>query len=74
MFLWPAISFPSVCGGVVWNRGSHATMIQFLGFFFTKFIVSLFSTSENTPEGRRVTKLDEILLNGNNIAMVSTGI
>lgn len=25
---------------------------------------------ENTPEGRRVTKLDEILLNGNNITMV----
>lgn len=26
---------------------------------------------ENTPEGRRVTKLEEILLNGNNIVMVS---
>lgn len=26
---------------------------------------------ESTPEGRRVTKLDQILLNGNNITMVS---
>ena len=26
---------------------------------------------ENTPEGRKITKLEEILLNGNNITMVS---
>ena len=26
-----------------------------------------------TPEGRRITKLDEILLNGNNIAMLIPG-
>lgn len=26
--------------------------------------------SESTPEGRRMTKLDQILLNGNNITMV----
>lgn len=25
---------------------------------------------ESTPEGRRITKLDQILLNGNNITMV----
>lgn len=30
-----------------------------------------FSYSEITPEGKRVTKLDQILLNGNNIAIVS---
>ena len=30
-------------------------------------------SSENTPEGRRVTKLDQILLNGNNIAMMVPG-
>ena len=29
--------------------------------------------SEMTPEGRRITKLDEILLNGNNIAMLIPG-
>ena len=27
--------------------------------------------SESTPEGRRITKLEQILLNGNNITMVS---
>ncbi|KAJ0022565.1 hypothetical protein NQD34_014699, partial [Periophthalmus magnuspinnatus] len=29
-----------------------------------------FCFSEITPEGRRITKLDQILLNGNNITMV----
>uniref|UniRef100_A0A8I3S391 U6 snRNA-associated Sm-like protein LSm5 n=1 Tax=Canis lupus familiaris TaxID=9615 RepID=A0A8I3S391_CANLF len=29
-----------------------------------------FVISEITPEGRRITKLDQILLNGNNITMV----
>ena len=33
----------------------------------------LICVSENTPEGRRVTKLDQILLNGNNIAMLVPG-
>ncbi|CAH3167177.1 unnamed protein product, partial [Porites evermanni] len=28
---------------------------------------------ENTPEGRRMTKLDQILLNGNNITMLIPG-
>ncbi|CAI9717848.1 Hypothetical predicted protein [Octopus vulgaris] len=28
---------------------------------------------ESTPEGRRVTKLDQILLNGNNITMLVPG-
>ncbi|XP_054168411.1 U6 snRNA-associated Sm-like protein LSm5 [Oppia nitens] len=28
---------------------------------------------ESTPEGRRVTKLDQILLNGNNITMMVPG-
>uniref|UniRef100_A0A671Q6J8 U6 snRNA-associated Sm-like protein LSm5 n=1 Tax=Sinocyclocheilus anshuiensis TaxID=1608454 RepID=A0A671Q6J8_9TELE len=29
--------------------------------------------SEITPEGRRITKLDQILLNGNNITMLIPG-
>jgi hypothetical protein len=29
---------------------------------------------ESTPEGRRITKLDQILLNGNNITMVNVKI
>ena len=28
---------------------------------------------ENTPEGRRITKLDQILLNGNNICILVPG-
>ena len=32
--------------------------------------IFFFFYSENTPEGRRMTKLDQILLNGNNITMV----
>jgi len=32
--------------------------------------MSFVNFSESTPEGRRVTKLDQILLNGNNITMV----
>ncbi|XP_048215839.1 U6 snRNA-associated Sm-like protein LSm5 [Perognathus longimembris pacificus] len=28
---------------------------------------------ESTPEGRRITKLDQILLNGNNITMLVPG-
>uniref|UniRef100_A0A8C9DP47 U6 snRNA-associated Sm-like protein LSm5 n=1 Tax=Prolemur simus TaxID=1328070 RepID=A0A8C9DP47_PROSS len=30
-------------------------------------------SSEITPEGRRITKLDQILLNGNNITMLVPG-
>ncbi|XP_072506803.1 U6 snRNA-associated Sm-like protein LSm5 [Notamacropus eugenii] len=33
----------------------------------------LASFSEITPEGRRITKLDQILLNGNNITMLVPG-
>ena len=29
--------------------------------------------SESTPEGRKITKLDQILLNGNNITMLVPG-
>ena len=29
--------------------------------------------SETTPDGRKITKLDQILLNGNNITMLVPG-
>ncbi|KAJ3189001.1 RNA-binding protein lsm5 [Irineochytrium annulatum] len=32
-----------------------------------------FVSDENTPDGRVVTKLDQILLNGNNICMLIPG-
>ncbi|KAJ0059958.1 hypothetical protein NL108_017176, partial [Boleophthalmus pectinirostris] len=44
-----------------------------LGFDDFTFVVMylFFCFSEITPEGRRITKLDQILLNGNNITMVN---
>lgn len=43
-----------------------------LGFDdFVNMLLEDVTESEATPEGRRVTKLDMILLNGSNITMVS---
>lgn len=42
-----------------------------LGFDdFVNMLLEDVTEFETTPEGRRVTKLDQILLNGNNITMV----
>ena len=42
-----------------------------LGFDdFVNMVLEDVMEFETTPEGRRVTKLDQILLNGNNITMV----
>lgn len=44
-----------------------------LGFDdFVNMLLEDVTEYENTSEGRRITKLDQILLNGNNITMVST--
>lgn len=40
-------------------------------FLFLMFVARVLLFSEITAEGRRITKLDQILLNGNNIAIVS---
>jgi U6 snRNA-associated Sm-like protein LSm5 len=43
-----------------------------LGFDdFVNMVLEDVTEFESTPEGRRVTKLDQILLNGNNITMVA---
>jgi len=43
-----------------------------LGFDdFVNMLLEDVTEYECTPEGRRVTKLDQILLNGNNITMVN---
>jgi len=43
-----------------------------LGFDdFVNMLLEDVTEYESTPEGRRVTKLDQILLNGNNITMVN---
>lgn len=45
-----------------------------LGFDdFVNMLLDDVTEYENTPEGRRITKLDQILLNGNNITMVNIG-
>lgn len=42
-----------------------------LGFDdFVNMLLEDVTEYETTPEGRRITKLDQILLNGNNITMV----
>ena len=40
---------------------------------FVNMVLEQVETFENTPEGTRVTKLDQILLNGNNIAVLVPG-
>ncbi len=45
-----------------------------LGFDdFVNMVLEDVTEYENTPEGRRITKLDQILLNGNNITMLVPG-
>ena len=45
-----------------------------LGFDdFVNMVLEDVTELETTPEGRRVTKLDHILLNGNNITMMVPG-
>ena len=47
----------------------------FLGFdAFVNMVLEDVTEYHNTPEGGTITKLDQILLNGNNVAMVSGGV
>ncbi|VVC95870.1 unnamed protein product [Leptidea sinapis] len=40
---------------------------------FVNMLLDDVTEYESTPEGRKITKLDQILLNGNNIAMLAPG-
>lgn len=40
---------------------------------FVNMVLEQVETYETTPEGTRVTRLDQILLNGNNIAVLVPG-
>ncbi|KAL1456432.1 U6 snRNA-associated Sm-like protein LSm5 isoform X1 [Diaphorina citri] len=40
---------------------------------FVNMLLEDVTEYESTPEGRRITKLDQILLNGNNITMLVPG-
>ncbi|NWI63370.1 LSM5 protein, partial [Todus mexicanus] len=44
--------------------------LVFLETGFSDMVLEDVTEFEITPEGRRITKLDQILLNGNNITMV----
>ncbi|KAE9452938.1 hypothetical protein C3L33_15157, partial [Rhododendron williamsianum] len=46
----------------------HDSYVKFVSASLIDYILI---SSEITSEGRRITKLDQILLNGNNIAIVS---
>ncbi|KAG2409845.1 Sm-like protein [Vigna angularis] len=49
------------------NRATHLHVIDLVCCFSYSY------NSEITSEGRRITKLDQILLNGNNIAILVPG-
>ncbi len=55
-------------------RNDKEVVGTLLGFDdFVNMVLEDVTEFENTPEGRRVTKLDQILLNGNNITMLVPG-
>ncbi|XP_037237115.1 U6 snRNA-associated Sm-like protein LSm5 isoform X1 [Falco naumanni] len=47
--------------------------LTFLESGFSDMVLEDVTEFEITPEGRRITKLDQILLNGNNITMLVPG-
>lgn len=55
-------------------RGDKEIVGTLLGFDdFVNMVLEDVTEFENTSEGRRITKLDQILLNGNNITMLVPG-
>ncbi|XP_057588145.1 U6 snRNA-associated Sm-like protein LSm5 isoform X1 [Hippopotamus amphibius kiboko] len=49
------------------------TLLGFDDFVISDMVLEDVTEFEITPEGRRITKLDQILLNGNNITMLVPG-
>lgn len=54
-------------------EGNCLSIFNLSGLFNTYVQSSDVTEIENTPEGKRITKLDQILLNGNNITMLVPG-
>ncbi|XP_064472292.1 U6 snRNA-associated Sm-like protein LSm5 [Ornithodoros turicata] len=55
-------------------KGDKEIVGTLLGFDdFVNMVLEDVTEYESTPEGRRITKLDQILLNGNNITMMVPG-
>ena len=58
----------------IFNTGDKELVGTLRGFdVFVNMVLEQVETYESTPEGTRVTKLDQILLNGNNIAILVPG-
>jgi len=63
-------------GSRIWviMRGDKEMVGTLRGFdVYVNMVLEDVTEYEDTPEGRRVTKLDQILLNGNNIAILVPG-
>ena len=63
-------------GSTIWivMRGDKELVGTLRGFDdFVNMVLEDVTEYEITPEGRRVTKLDQILLNGNNVALLVPG-
>uniref|UniRef100_A0A2K5F5T7 U6 snRNA-associated Sm-like protein LSm5 n=1 Tax=Aotus nancymaae TaxID=37293 RepID=A0A2K5F5T7_AOTNA len=53
---------------------SDKEIVGTLGFDdFVNMVLEVVTKFEITPKGRRITKLDQILLNGNNVTMLVPG-
>ena len=63
-------------GSTIWvvMRGDKELVGTLRGFDdFVNMVLEDVTEYEITPEGKRVTKLDQILLNGNNVALLVPG-
>jgi hypothetical protein len=60
---------------LLWLLSSVTGFEHFVGLQIAKYLVVCLvgMNSEMTPEGQRITKLEQILLNGNNIAILVPG-
>lgn len=74
--LLPAELIDRCIGSKVWiiMNGDKELVGTLKGFdVFVNMVLEQVEAYETTPEGIRVTKLDQILLNGNNIAILVPG-
>ncbi|CAI5474520.1 unnamed protein product [Closterium sp. Naga37s-1] len=74
--LMPTELIDRCIGSKIWviMKGDKELVGTLRGFdVFVNMVLEDVTEYEHTPEGSRVTKLDQILLNGNNIAILVPG-
>uniref|UniRef100_A0A7S0WR21 U6 snRNA-associated Sm-like protein LSm5 n=1 Tax=Pyramimonas obovata TaxID=1411642 RepID=A0A7S0WR21_9CHLO len=74
--LMPSELVDRCIGSQIWviMKGDKEMVGTLKGFdVYVNMVLEDVTEYEDTPEGRRVTKLDQILLNGNNIAVLVPG-